>query len=420
LTELCLISIFNPGENETPECRWLGFLPERRLWMGVGRLVEPDLDFIRDVKKAGGGTLKKCFQCATCSVVCNQSTDDYPFPRKEMILTGWGQREKLIADPNIWLCYQCNDCTTYCPRGARPGDVLAAVRSYVYKKMAFPSFMGKALADPRFLPLLFLLPILILGASVMLFAPVGQNGSFIFTQSGTVDYNYFLPHSSVDALFVFGNILIFIFAAVGFVRFWKFLNQNGGDSKIPLSKAFFLTVKEIFSHGKFQNCDVNRARAIAHIILFYGFIGAMITTGAIFVFIFVPHYLSLLGLESLESFFGLPIDLPNPVKIIGGLSGLALIVGTFLLIYRRATNRDQVGANGYIDYLFLYVLFFTGLTGMLSWLVRYTESPGLAYPTYFAHMVFVFFLLWYMPYSKFAHMIYRTLAIVYAKQKGRD
>ncbi len=388
--------------------------------MAVGRLVEPDLGFIREVKKAGGSTVKKCFQCATCSVVCNQSPDENPFPRKEMILTSWGQTEKLIGDPNVWLCYQCNDCTTYCPRGARPGDVLAAVRSYIYKKMAFPSFMGKALANPKVLPLLILVPIVILAACILVFAPRGENGGFLFIQSSVIDYNYFLPHSSVDALFVFGNIMIFIFAAVGFVRFWKFLNRNGGDSKISFFKAFLLTVKEIFSHSKFSNCDVNHARAVAHLILFYGFIGAMITTGAIFVFIFIPHYLSLLGLESLHSFFELPINLPHPVKIIGGLSGLALIVGTFLLIYRRITNRDEVGANGYTDYLFLYILFFTGLSGMLSWLIRYSGVPIVAYLVYFVHMVCVFFLLWYMPYSKFAHMIYRTLAIVYAKKTGRD
>ncbi|MCP4633209.1 MAG: heterodisulfide reductase, partial [candidate division Zixibacteria bacterium] len=110
----------------------------------------------------------------------------------------------------------------------------------------------------------------------------------------------------------------------------------------------------------------------------------------------------------------------NPFKILGVLSGIAILIGGSLLIFRRWTNKDDVGANGYADYLFLYMVFFVGLTGMFSWLTRLTGIPMLAYVNYFIHMVTVFFLLWYMPYSKFAHMIYRTLALVYAKSIGRE
>jgi quinone-modifying oxidoreductase subunit QmoC len=237
--------------------------------------------------------------------------------------------------------------------------------------------------------------------------------------SDVVDFNLFLPHSSVDALFVLGNIVIFIFAAVGFVRFWKMLQTGGHQKKTSFVTALVQTLKEILSHTKFRDCGANAPRAIGHMFLLFGFIGAMITTALVLVFVFIPHYLELLGAEHLHSFFTVPIDLPHPVKILGALSGTALTVGGAMLIYRRWANKDEVGANGYADYLFLYVMFLTGVTGMLSWLIRLTGVPMFAYVIYFLHVLCVFVLLWYMPYSKFAHMFYRSLAIIHARTIGR-
>ena len=387
--------------------------------MASVEMTLPDMGFIKELRSAGGAELNKCYQCATCCTVCNLSPADRPFPRKEMLMAQWGQVDRLISDSDIWLCYQCSDCTTYCPRGARPGDVLAAVRSSVYKRASFPSFMGKALAKPAALPILFLVPALILMACILAFAPQ-TNGSYDFLTSSVIDYNIFLPHSSVDALFVFGNILIFIFAAIGFFRFWKRLQIDGEPKKLSFVSALMKTVIEIISHSRFNKCEANKARTIGHMVLLFGFIGAMITTGCVFVFIFIPHYLQMLGLENWQPLFDLPIDLPNPVKFLGAISGIALMFGSIWLIVRRKANSDQVGANGYSDYLFLWIMFLVGLTGMLSWLTRLVGVPLLAYANYFVHLLVVFFLLWYMPFSKFAHMFYRTMALVYAKQIGRE
>ena len=57
--------------------------------MADSYLVNPDVSFIEEVGRLGGADVKKCFQCATCSVACPISPDTKPFPRKEMIATSW-------------------------------------------------------------------------------------------------------------------------------------------------------------------------------------------------------------------------------------------------------------------------------------------------------------------------------------------
>lgn len=365
--------------------------------------IEPDLNFIKEIKKQGGATLKKCFQCATCSVVCNLSPEDKPFPRKEMILAQWGQVDKLVGDPDLWLCYQCNDCTTRCPRGARPGDVLAAIRTYIYRHYSFPQFMGKAASSPWALPLLLIVPAIVI-AGLML-AYTGADFGFI---SGEIIFGKFIPHGWIEGLFISGNVLIFAFAFVGLWRFWNMLGKN---SPVPRQEGFVPSVIATFigilSHRNFSKCETNKLRYFAHILVFFGFIGAMATAGLALLAMILIH-------------LDPPIPLSHPIKWLGNASGFAGVAGVGIMIVRRLLGKDKVGANGYADWLFLIMLLLVFATGLLSQFLRLAETPMPAYSIYFIHLLVVFFLLWYAPYSKFAHMFYRTLALVHARSIGRQ
>jgi len=366
--------------------------------------IRPDIGFIRRMQELGGESLKACYQCSTCTAVCTLSPEDGPFPRKEMLWAQWGLKDRLLADPDIWLCHRCNDCTRYCPRGARPGDVLAAARSCVFETYAFPSFMGRALRNPRALPFLLLVPVIVLGLILL----VRTGGELSFLGHGPVLFSKMFPHGVLEAMFITGNVLIFAIAALGLYRFWRAMEAaDGTPAKISFLRALAYTAGDIFSHRRFAECGQNRPRYFAHMLVLYGFLGAMLTAGLAVLFTeIIPTY-------------ELPLEATNPIKILGVLSGLAILVGGGIMIQRRITRADEVGANAYPDRLFLYVIFVVGLTGVLSWLSRLVGLPILAYLIYFAHLVLVFFLLWYMPYSKFAHVLYRTLALVYTRQRGR-
>lgn len=72
------------------------------------------------------------------------------------------------------------------------------------------------------------------------------------------------------------------------------------------------------------------------------------------------------------------------------------------------------------------MLLAVGLTGFVTEAFRFVVDPvqrGVveyaAYSIYFVHLVLVFGLLVYLPYSKFAHIFYRTIAMIYAEYSGR-
>ena len=118
--------------------------------------IKPDLEFIKELQEVGGESLKKCYQCATCSVACPLSPADNPYPRKEMVWAQWGLKDKLVNDIDIWLCHNCGTCSDLCPRGARPADLLAGLRNMAYQKMVTPSIIGKWMASPSTCPSLWL------------------------------------------------------------------------------------------------------------------------------------------------------------------------------------------------------------------------------------------------------------------------
>jgi len=78
-------------------------------------VLSPVPGFRDELLRRGGGDAARCFQCATCTSVCDLATTETAFPRRQMLWAQWGLADRLSADPSIWLCHQCNDCTTRCP-----------------------------------------------------------------------------------------------------------------------------------------------------------------------------------------------------------------------------------------------------------------------------------------------------------------
>jgi len=379
-------------------------------------LIEPDLNFIKEVGALGGEDLKKCYQCATCSVACPISPDTKPFPRKEMIAASWGLKDKLVGNADIWLCHNCGDCSTLCPREAKPADVIAAVRSYTIEEYAQPKVLARAMKDPKKLPILLAIP-------AVLFLVVGMiTGLLDFTpdMSEGIKHWKFVSTWLVDMLMLPAAIFAAAVFALGLKRFLADIHQNalaeGKTTKekiepIGMVMAFIRIIPTILLHRKFSECTENKDRETAHQLTLYGFIGLFIVTNIFFVVMYGSYLLPSGPLHG-------PWSQLNPVKWLANISGVALIVGTSLMIKNRSSKKDQ--KSTYFDWYLVYMAFGLGVSGMGAQLTRLAGMAGVSFAVYYIHLILIWALFAYLPFSKLAHLVYRTVAMTYNEYAGRN
>lgn len=389
-------------------------------------IAQPDLDFISQVRGLGGDTLKKCYQCATCSVACPIAPEDSPFPRKEMISASWGLKDRLVNSGDIWLCHQCGDCTDLCPRGAAPGDVLSAVRSAAITEYAKPKALANAVNDPKKLPFLLGIPAVWFALLALITMTAGETMTKIFEFIPFFDWAHahegehviaqadFFSTWFVDLTFVPLAIAVVILFFLNLKSFLTNIHENavleGKTDKSSIQykeffKALGRVIPIVLKHDKFNECESNKERATPHMMVLYSFIGLFIVTSIGFILLYVAQMPG-------------PYSQLNPMKWLANISGVALVIGGALMIKNRLDKKeDQV--TSYKDWFILILVFSLGLTGMLTEMARLAHLAGISYFFYYLHLIAIFELFAFLPFSKMAHLVYRLTAMAYAEYGNR-
>jgi quinone-modifying oxidoreductase subunit QmoC len=367
--------------------------------MASATALHPSPAFREALRERGGATATQCYQCATCSSVCRLSPEGAPFPRRQMLWAQWGLTERLAADPAVWLCHQCNDCTARCPRGARPGDVLQAVRSLAVEALAFPAFLGRLVARARTTwPLLVGVPlvfwILLLGAMGRLHVPPGFHA-----------YEQVVPHWLIYAVFFPMAGFVILASGTGGRRLWRAFGEGASRSGSFLGNLAPVGL-EIATHRRFGECGSAGNRRIGHLALFWGFVGAAVTSGLLIVAIYVQGETT-------------PLALAHPYKILGNVSAVLLLLGGGILVVNRLSQEEKIGASTAFDWFFDGIVVLVIVTGVGAEGARLLAADGasamVAVGIYVVHLGAVTTLFLTFPYSKFAHLVYRTLAMVHER-----
>ena len=300
------------------------------------------------------------------------------------------------------LCHNCGACLHAC-QYAPPHEfavnvpkAMAQVRAQTYADYAWPGPLGK-LYQRNGLTLS-----MALAAGLALFLYLGANAG-----ASAKNFYAIFPHELLVGLF--GPVFAFAILALG-VGVRRFLNDIGpATTDAPCTTAAVqeathdaLRLKYLDGgHGEGCNNEhdaFTQSRRHAHHLTFYGFIMCLASTSVATVY----HYA--FGWQA-------PYDLPSLPKLLGGLGGVMLCVGTLSLFKLKMQRHPLHGdpAQNAMDFGFIALLFLVSASGLALWLLR---GHALMAPTLALHLGSVMALFATLPYNKFAHGIYRAAALV--------
>ncbi len=341
---------------------------------------------------ADGASLMSCLQCGMCTASCNLAEEGNMFPRRQMTLLQLGQKDRLVADPSIWLCFNCEDCASKCPANARPGRIMAGIRQMAVEHYSAPRFLGRFVNQRKGIAWMALVAVL------MLLAAIFVGGSFS-PQASPVRYANMLPHLTLNILFCVASGFAAIGAAIGASRAWKaFSGEAIWEADLGhLSKAVRTATREILTHKNFSECQQFPLSRWAHGAMFYGFMTLFLLAGVAATFLLV----------------GAPYPFPalHPLKIAGNVAAALMIFGSVYFLWQRRRAARNGDPSSWFDWALLLDLLLLTVSGILVEIFRYANIGTLAYPTYFVHLIFAFVLLIGLAHSKLAHVVYRTVAL---------
>ena len=114
-----------------------------------------------------------------------------------------------------------------------------------------------------------------------------------------------------------------------------------------------------------------------------------------------------------------PLAFFSPMKLFANLAAILAMIGAAMLLLGRIGRREKINKGTWFDWYLVVLLNGVLATGILTEVARLSGIAALAIAIYVIHLIGVYCLLTYIPFSKLAHMVYRSLAIHHGRLSGR-
>ena len=134
-----------------------------------------------------------------------------------------------------------------------------------------------------------------------------------------------------------------------------------------------------------------------HMCIFWGFVGLSVTT----------------ALDNAVNHSVQPLPLTHPVRILGNVSGVLIMVGLTIALVSRIGSRELRERTSGYDLTFFLLLYTVAITGFATEFASMANLYTPTYIVYWAHIILIALLFLTAPFTKFVHSLKLPLLILF-------
>lgn len=364
-----------------------------------------DPTLIAEVRRYGKFDTAGCFNCGSCIQACDLAGDHASFPRRSTRQVLMGLRQVLNEGLDPWICHDCGDCSTICPRQTEPRESMMTLRRYLASTYDWTGIASKinrskawhigSLLSVAFVVLLLIVFYHLWAAKMSL-----------------SDFTNPMPLAHMFPLITYFTLAVILFPFLILLTnaFRMYLLTIHRRQGYPSSlfhwlwevKTFFL---HFFTYKKMAECPAEKGRWLPHLLLGLGCMALL--------------FLKVFALRWFQTDTLYPLY--HPQRWVGYTATAFLIYATVDIIVGRIRKKREIYKfSDFRDWNFPLLLLATAVSGILVHIFR---AAGLELATHYAYAIHLIIavpmLVVEMPFGKWTHMIYRPLAMYFQSLKER-
>lgn len=366
-----------------------------------------DPALLAEVRKYGVFNARGCFNCGSCTIVCDLATDSTSFPRKTIQSVVLGLKDTVRQSLDPWLCHDCGDCSVTCPREAKPRESLMTLRRYLMAQYDWTGLSRRICSSAAWeIAALSSVAFLVLALIILYHLYIERLDISVF-RSTSMGLEHMFNRITYFTLTIF--LLPALFIASYAARMLS-LTMRRGHAAIPL-KFYLAEAKTMFlqmvTHRQLLKCPshIHMRRWIMHWLLAFG---------CVLMFVIKFFFLRWFQTDKIYAIY-------HPQRWLGYIGAACLILGALDILIERARKREPIYRESGLGDLMLPLLFLlTAVSGMAVHVLRYAGLGLGAHYAYAVHlMIVVPMLVVELPFGRWSHMIYRPLALYFAAVRKR-